>query len=220
MTKSILYMLSAADAEMVLENIFYLNMQELRELCDAYGIPYVIHLEAENGQTVKSRDMDRKAIVIDRILTFIKTGVTPPSTLFKKSVVSRAHLDRAPSEVDLVYYGQYRNHDPGILNLMKRLTDRKFEFGAVAQEVVRSFWARGKAPTYRQFAKSWLKAASQQPRPHPEWAFLTDLADGRAGADWKKTRVKIAERVLALLKRATRRSNVTPYRARVLSERL
>jgi hypothetical protein len=56
-------------------------------------------------------------------------------------------------ESDQVLYGRYKNHDPAILKLMKALTQGKFEFGAIAQEVLRDCWSRNEAPSYRTFAR-------------------------------------------------------------------
>lgn len=185
----------------MLRDVTYLNMQELKRLCDAYGVSYAIHFE-QGGRIIRSRDFDRKGIVIDRLVGFLKTGAIGPATLFPASVVSSAKPRGAPKEDDRVLYGGYRNRDPATLRLMKSLTDGKFEFGAIAQEVTRACWSKRRAPTYAEFARLWLKAAADHTQPNPEWAFLTDRAKGRAGADWKKVRTGKAANVLALLKKA------------------
>ena len=185
----------------MLRDITYLNMQELKLLCDAHGIPYAIHFE-QAGRIIRSRDLDRKGIVIDRLVHFLKTGTIRPATLFAASVVSSAKPKGAPKEGDRVLYGGYRNRDPATLRLMKRLTEGKFEFGASAQEVTRACWSKGRAPTYAEFARLWLKAVADHVKPNPEWAFLTDRAEGRAGADWTTVRNRKAADVLALLKKA------------------
>jgi hypothetical protein len=184
-----------------LENIYYLNMKELRDFCDDHGIPYAIYFETENGRIRKSRDADRKGIVIDRVLHFINTGTIKPRTLFAKSVVRFEAIRSAPVESDRVFYGQYKDSDAGLLKLMRRLTDGHFEAGAISQEVLRECWTRGDAPTYREFARLWLKARKAHTKPNPEWAFLTDRAKGIAGADWKQVRIEKASAAIALLKK-------------------
>ena len=192
--------LTSAERELVNADIFYMNMAELREFCDARGIPYVIRIETAGGIR-QTRDADRKGIVIDRILHFLHTGEIKPATIFPLSVTSTQKLVRAPLESDLVLYGHYRNHDPATLDLMKGLTKRRFEFGAIAQEVLRACWSRGHAPTYREFAELWQSAADAHSTPNPEWAFLSDLARGTAGADWKQRRNQKAAEVVALLRK-------------------
>jgi hypothetical protein len=83
---------------------------------------------------------------------------------------------------------------------MKKLTHNKFEFGAIAQEVLRACWTDGYAPTYQKFAKLWLAAKQSHRQPNPEWAYLTDRKKGVAGPDWKKLRIEKANSAIKLLK--------------------
>jgi hypothetical protein len=201
--KAPLATLEPHETERLLADIYYLNTAELRGFCNAQGIPYTIQIESGDGRFTRSKDADRKGIVIDRIVHFLKTGNLKPATTFRKQVVSSKELGRAPLESDPVRYGEYKNHDVATLRLMKQLTDRKFEFGAIAQEVLRACWSRNQAPTYREFARLWEKAAADHSKPNPEWAFLTDLAQGTAGGDWKKLRNQKASAVLSLLGKIT-----------------
>jgi hypothetical protein len=192
--------LAPDETDRLLADIYYLNTSELREFCDAHSIPYMIHIEGPDGRVTRSKDADRKGIVIDRILHFLKTGAIKPATVFRKEVVAAAS-SRAPIESDRVFYGRYRNRDAATLRLMKHLTGGKFEFGAMAQEVLRASWSRGEAPTYREFAVLWVRAVADHSRPNPEWAFLSDRAAGTAGSDWKKLRNRKAASVLASLRK-------------------
>jgi hypothetical protein len=184
-----------------LENIFYLHTRELREFCDARAIPYAIFFETDNGRTRKSRDADRKGIVIDRVVHFLKTGAIKPRTQFAKSVVHFEPLQHPPVASDRIFYGQYQDTDPGLLKLMKDLTGGLFEAGAISQEVLRACWSRGDAPTCREFAKLWLKAREDHSKPNPEWAYLTDRAKGVAGPNWKQLRIRKASAAMTVLKK-------------------
>ena len=176
-------------------------MHELREFCDAHRIPYAIYFEGEDGRARRSRDADRKGIVIDRVLHFLNTGSIKPRTVFAKSVIRFAPMPSAPKESDRIFYGQYKDSDPNLLRLMEQLTGGSFEAGAISQEVLRACWTRRETPTYREFAKLWLKARVDHTKPNPEWAFLTDRAKGIAGADWKQIRIKKASAVISILKK-------------------
>lgn len=193
--------LTASERAELLENIYYLNMAELREFCDVHKIPYAIYFEGEDGRIRKSRDADRKGIVIDRVVHFLKTGAIKPRTVFAKSVVRFEPMRSAPTESDRIFYGQYKDSDPDFLKLMKQVTHGRFEAGAISQEVLRACWTRSEAPTHRDFAQLWTRAREAHTKPNPEWAFLTDLAKGIAGADWKAMRKRKAARALALLKK-------------------
>ncbi|HXN85509.1 MAG TPA: hypothetical protein VN867_05530 [Candidatus Binataceae bacterium] len=203
---SLLSALSDNEKAELLHDIYYLNMRELREFCDANEIPYWIHFEADDGRAIKSRDADRKGIVIDRVLHFLNTSIVKPRTLFPKSVVSMKPNARAPTETDRILYGQYKNRDSRTLELLKNLTDGKFEVGAIAQEVIRDSWTRKHAPTYREFAQLWMRASIDHNTPNPEWAYLSDLAKGTADSNWKKLREKKAGAVILLLRKITAQS--------------
>lgn len=198
---SLLDKLTDSQRTELLENIYYLNMQELREFCDAHGIPFAIYFETEDGRIRKSRDVDRKGIVIDRVLHFLNSRIIKPRTVFAKSVVRFEPMPSAPTETNRIFYGHYKDSDPSFLDLMKRLTNGAFEAGAISQEVLRGCWTRGEAPTYREFAKLWLMARADHTKPNPEWAFLTDRAKGIAGTDWKQMRIRKASAAIALLKK-------------------
>ena len=197
---SLLGKLTDSQRSELLENIYYLNMHELRGFCDEHGIPYAIYFETEDGRIRKSRDADRKGVVIDRVVHFLKTGIIKPRTVFAKAVVGIEAMPSAPAESDRIFYRRYKDSDPNFLQLMKRLTCGAFEAGAISQEVLRACWTRGETPTHREFARLWLKAREDHTEPNPEWAFLTDRAKGVAGADWKDLRIKKASAALALLR--------------------
>jgi hypothetical protein len=193
--------LTPAEKKLLAEDIYYLNMAELRSFCDAHAIPYMIHLEKPDGRVVQARDADRKGVVIGRILHFLRTGVIKPKTIFRKSVVASESPDYSPTQSDKVLFGHYKNHDQAILKLMKQLTAGEFDFGAIAQEVLRACWSRNHAPTYREFAELWQKAIAQHSEPNPEWAFLSDRRRSNTSSDWKRVRAPKAARVIAILEK-------------------
>jgi len=199
--------LSPGERERLLSDIYYLNTAELRGFCEVHGIPFIIQVETPQGRIARSKDTDRKGIVIDRILHFLNTGAIKPSTIFRKEVVTTKDLGRAPLESDPVLYGQYKNGDAATLRLMKQLTRGEFDFGAIAQEVLRASWSGNHAPTYREFARLWEKAVAAHSRPNPEWAFLSDRAKGTAGPNWKNLRNQKATSVIAILRKVAPRSS-------------
>jgi hypothetical protein len=64
-------------------------------------------------------------------------------------------------------------------------------------------WRTGTAPSLAQFANAWIEA-SDEPRDllSGEYAYLTDLRSGTAGADWKAMRGRRARRALAAIEGA------------------
>jgi hypothetical protein len=64
------------------------------------------------------------------------------------------------------------------------------------------FWTRGQAPTLEEFARSWMKAKTEEHRLlTPEYAYLTDLKHRRANKNWKGLRIAKANSALKTLAR-------------------
>lgn len=171
-------------------------MKELKKICNQYNIPYFIYVKSENGVLKRTNVVERKGMILAKIKKFITTQKIPKPTIFPKNVVAKKDMPQNLTEKSLVLYGQYKNGDQHILKLMKQLTDDKFKFGAIAQEVTREFWSRGKEVNYQQFAKLWLKAVAQHQKPNEEWAFLTDRHKGLDTKNWKALRNKKAKEVI------------------------
>jgi hypothetical protein len=54
-------------------------------------------------------------------------------------------------------------------------------------------------PRFARFASAWLQARKDHTKPNPEWAFLSDRVEKRAGAEWKRGRARKAKKVIGLL---------------------
>jgi hypothetical protein len=130
--------------------------------------------------------------------------VIPEETRFNARI---ACFDSPPAELtpdDRVFYGRYDKSNRQMIVLMKELTDGQFRDGAIARILVREFWTRGKAPTFKEFAAAWLQAVQEHTAPNPEWAFLSDRTRGTAAKDWKNLRAKKAASVLKRLNQIAR----------------
>ena len=163
--------LSQDDRDALLSGINYLNMEEIKEFCESHRISYSIHFQKADGSVVKTRDLDRKAIVLDRILHYLRTGSLKEKTVFPTSVVNLKPRRTRVRTTDRIFYGQYRNGDQAILKVMKKLTGGMFKFGAIAQEVIRDCWTRGETPTYQKFATLWRKASDAHHQRNPNTLF-------------------------------------------------
>lgn len=189
--------LSESEKEELFANLFYLNLAEIRGFCDKHAIPYQILIETKEGKTKKSPDKDRKKIVIDRVVHYLKTGKIKPPTIFKKEIVSLSGLPKTISPKDRLFYGCYDKKNAQMIELLRDLTGGEFRNGAVARILCREFWVRGEAPTFEEFALAWLKARDDYTlAQHPEAAYLTDLSKGKAGKNWKELRRRKAKAAL------------------------
>src|SRR3954463_9353222 len=72
-----------------LEELNYLNLEEIRGFCSARGIPYRIVAEDANGQVKATKDTDRKPIVLARVRRYLETGKVGQPTRISATIVRR-----------------------------------------------------------------------------------------------------------------------------------
>lgn len=200
---SLLAGLDANAVEELFADLNYMNLGELRSFCSAHRIPRAICVETASGELRRTRDTDRKSVVLERIRTYLRTGVIPPPTCFAAHVVADGVPPSRLKPADRLYYGWYDKTNPAMVDLLRGLTNGKFRNGAIARILAREFWTAGRAPTFTEFARSWLHASEKglgvAAGRHPEAAWLTDRANQEAGPDWKAKRVRRAKRALKVL---------------------
>ena len=191
--------LSRTEQQKLLDDLNYLNIKEFRSFCNEHAIPYVIRVETGSGERKKSKDTDRKSIVLGRIRHYLKTGRVLEETCFSAEIVRLEGPPKRLRPTDRLYYGWYDKKNKVMIDLLRRLTGGEFKNGAIARILAREFWTDGKAPTFAEYAKAWLKASKKGLGLHPEAAWLTDRARGAAGKDWKAKRTRKAKNVLKVL---------------------
>ncbi len=184
-----------------LSDLNYLNLGELKSWCRTRSIPYAIRIETPHGERRRTGPYDRKGVILERVRHYLNTGEVGEPTCFPARVVRHGRPPARLRPSDRMFYGQYHKAGGAMVGLLQRLTGGRFRNGAVARILAREFWSTGVAPTHREFAAAWLEASAGHIRPNPEWAFLSDRADGRQTADWKALRARKAKRVLELLDR-------------------
>lgn len=186
----------------LLEELNYMNLEEIRGFCAPRGIPYKILAEQPNGEPKVTKDTDRKPIVLARVRRYLASGKTDDASCIPASIVRDAKPPARPKPGDRLYYRWYAKEHVGVIRLLRDLTDGQFRDGAVARVVAMAFWTRGQAPTCEQFAKAWIEAKSEEHRLlTPEYAYLTDLKRHRADDSWKALRTAKAQSALNTLAR-------------------
>lgn len=189
----------------LLDGLNYLNTAEIRAFCKRHSIPFTIVIEAKDGSRRRTKDDDRKGIVLERVRHFLQTGEILEETCFRAAVVRLDPLPEALAADDKLFYGQYDKANHAMIALLRDLTAGRFRNGAIARIVAREFWSSGKAPTFREYAAAWIQAVNEHTKPNPEWAFLSDRANQTAGPDWKSLRARKAARLIQMLNRITAR---------------
>jgi hypothetical protein len=203
-----LSVLTKSEQVRLLEELNYMNLEEIRGFCAERGIPYKIVAEYANGKVRATKDADRKPIVLARVRHYLKTGQVGQPTRISASIVREENPPARLGPRDRLYYRWYAKEFAGVMRLLRDLTAGRFRDGAVARVLAMEFWMRAEAPTFEQFARSWTKAkAKQHQLLTPEYAYLTDLRYQRADGGWKALRSAKAKSALSTLAR------IAPVRA-------
>lgn len=190
----------------LLEELNYMNMEEIRGFCSARGIPYKILAEYPDGKVKVTKDTDRKPIILARVRHYLKTGNAGSPTLIAAKIVRDDNPPARPGHRERLYYRWYAKEHTGIIRKLQELTDGQFRDGAVARVIVMEFWTRGEAPTLEEVARAWTKAdADRDWLLTAEYAYLTDLQRDQAGIDWKSVRKAKAASALRTLARMNSR---------------
>jgi len=205
---NLLSQLTTRERTRLLEELNYMNLEEIRSFCCARGIPYRIVAEHADGTVRATKDTDRKPIVLARIRRYLTTGRVGRPTRIAAQVVRDENPPARLGTHDRLYYRWYAKEFEGVMRVLRDLTDGRFRDGAVARVLAMEFWTRGEAPTLEEFARSWTKAkAEERQLITPEYAYLTDLKNRRADGEWKALRAAKAKSVLKTLAR------IAPVRA-------
>ena len=200
--------LTKSERARLLEELNYMNLEEIRGFCSERGIPYRIVAESSNGKVKATKDTDRKPIVLARVRRYLRTGQVGRPTCIPARIVSEENPPARLGPRDHLYYRWYAKEFEGVLRLLRDLTGGRFKDGAVARILAMEFWTRGEAPTCEEFARSWTKAKAEEHRLlTPEYAYLTYLRHQRADGDWKALRKAKAKSALETLAR------IAPVRA-------
>ena len=199
---NLLSQITKTERARLLEELNYLNLEEIRGFCSARGIPYKIVAEYPDGTIRATADADRKPILLARVRRYLLTGQSGQPTRIPAKIVREKNPPARLEPADRLYYRWYAKEFEGVMRVLRDLTGGRFRDGAVARVVAMDFWTRGKAPTVEEFARSWTKAKAEEHRLlTPEYAYLTDLRHRRAGGDWKALRKAKASSALETLAR-------------------
>jgi len=174
-------------------DIYYLNISELKKISNLLQSDFYYWVETRNAHLVRGRP-DKKINIINNIIRVL-TGKKSVPTIIPVKVVRFGKLIR-PTKQMPVYYGQYINGNKQIFDLMKKLTGGKFKFGVVAQDILLSYWKRGRTITFGQLAKLYVGYGQ---RSHPEWKYIEYVRSVGSRAGWKGVRKERAGVVMGLI---------------------
>ena len=152
--------LTKSERALLLEELNYMNLEEIRGFCSERAIPYRIVAEYSNGKVKATKDTDRKPIVLARVRHYLRTGQVGQPTRISGQIVREENPPTRLGPRARLYYRWYAKEFEGVMRLLRDLTAGRFRDGAVARVLAMEVWTRGEAPTFEKFARSWTK-----PRP-------------------------------------------------------
>ena len=182
----------------VIKYLVFLNMKQLKSICDKYSIFYNIFIEKDN-KILKTSEVDHKETIINNISYYLKKNKVPPKTLYSEKIINFDKLDKV-SKDDIIYYGQYKTTNKNILNLLKGLTDGKFKFGAISQKIIRKTWKNNKLITYKDFAKLWANENKKGEINYPELAYNQFMKKHGSTEEWFKHKKNIMKELSEIFK--------------------
>src|SRR5262245_17993633 len=125
--------LTKAERARLLEELNYMNLEELRGFCSEHRIPYKVLAETPNGQVKVTTDTDRKPIVLARVRHYLATGDVGQPTRIAAAIVRDENPPQRLGARDRMYYRWYAKEHRGVIRLLRDLTDGRFTDGAVAR---------------------------------------------------------------------------------------
>src|SRR6478735_7437646 len=106
----------------LLEELNYMNLEEIRGFCVPRGIPYKIVAEYSNGKIRATKDTDRKPIVLARIRRYLTTGELGQASRIPVEIVREEKPPARPEPRDRLYYRWYAKEHEGVIRLLRDLT--------------------------------------------------------------------------------------------------
>ena len=99
--------LTESERARLLEELNYMNLEEIRGFCSEHGIPYRIVAEHPNGKVKATKDSDRKPIVLARVRRYLTTGRVGQPTRIAAEIVRKENPPARLGPRDRLYYRWY-----------------------------------------------------------------------------------------------------------------
>ena len=132
---NLLSQLTKSEQARLLEEMNYMNLEEIRGFCSARGIPYKIVAEYPNGKVKATKDTDRKPVVLARIRRYLRTGQAGGPTRIPAKIIREEDPPARVQPRDRLYYRWYAKEFDGVMRLLRDRTGGSFREGAVARIV-------------------------------------------------------------------------------------
>src|SRR5262245_23638133 len=100
---NLLSVLTKSEQARLLEELNYMNLEEIHGFCSERGIPYKIVAEYSNGKVTATKDTDRKPIVLARVRRYLRTSQVGQPTRISAQIVREENPPARPGPRDRLY---------------------------------------------------------------------------------------------------------------------
>src|SRR6476620_5670376 len=111
--------LTASERARLLEELNYMNLEEIRGFCSVRGIPYRIMAESAEGKVKATKDTDRKPIVLARVRRYLTTGQVGQASCIPVEIVREEKPPTRLGSRDRLYYRWYAKEHEGVIRLLR-----------------------------------------------------------------------------------------------------
>jgi len=176
--------------EYIKQNIYYLNIEELKKICVHHNIIYTYYQEQDN-KVIKINVLLRKGYIIQNILNFLMNKKITKKIIKECQVSIKSN--NKPKLSDKIYFRQYRFHTA--YKLLSPILNNEYE-ACVSHIMLYELWQTNKVITYKQFANYYDKHYDKYKHlDHPEWKFIDETRNGNRD-QWTKKRQIIANKIM------------------------
>lgn len=176
-----------------MDDLYYLNISELKQLCNYLKIPYYFYKKNDNGDLIKLSYHLVKKDIVKKLIKLINNkndkSIYEPIIIKNKLFANKPILTNVKKN-DFIYIDQYKNGNKYIYNLLKKLTDNKFKIGSLSCFLIRKIFKNNILITYQNFAQMYLKHIDKNIE-HPEWMYINYKND-----NWHNDRKNIADKIM------------------------
>lgn len=184
-------------------NIYYLNLSELKNICNDYNIYYLYYAEEKtNPKSLKQTNVIiRKKHIMKNIIKFIENKPIKKYIIKKEQISTNKRTISKPNLSTIIFFNEYK-FELG-KTLLKNIVKNKYE-ACVSHIMLYKIWQHRKTYTYAQFAEYYdLHYDKIKNMDHIEWQYIDFLRKQNNPKDWINVRTNISNKVIKLIKRHT-----------------
>ena len=185
--------------EITRKELNYLNIIEIKNITKKLVIPIHIHYKKNDGIVKKTSEIESKKYLLNKIYSYINGKREFKPLVYSNKIICINNFKKNYKESDLVLYGDFKSTNINLKNYLKKITNNKFYFGAIAFIIAHKLWRHQKTITLKEYSKIWINENNKHDCPLDEWAYMVYINNGFDKNKWKEYRKKKANKIIKLI---------------------